>query len=305
MFSKSSNYHPDPEVQNKIKHEIEEAFNCGSKSPLEDMTFDAMTGVSMQARPTLPDLGFIEACAKVGVFLRDKDAVVKQLIKLNEMVAENLFDDQHKVKNLRKVLENELGRLGFHPNFGKAFGRIAPDAFRAAIAHGLFFKDVALGHVLHGEFIHAIQWLVIAWQQETTNFLGCPAVTIFKRLGNEESVYIRAPIKKDDDQIQLRQEKNIWDLIVDRNYGADENDFRNPENLMGLLIYSDDEKLVILKKILDMRYSKRSKAFKDDSDILNKKCRAQPNTPYHLGELSGTHEPYNLAIDLKAFRKRP
>lgn len=286
-------------IQNEIKKEIEDSFDKGRKSSLTNPIFSSLYDPREDGRvPSIrPSEDFIIACSKIGAFLTDKEAVVKQLKRLNTLIEKKAVDGKVKVKDLRNVLEEELGSLGFYPKFGKTFGNIPPDAFRAAIANGLLLKDAILGNEYHGEFTHLIQWLAIAWQQEDTNFLNCKAVDIFKQLGSEASVYMRQPIYPEQDPKRRREELGVWDLIVDR-FGT--TDFRTPSTFQKFLLENDQSDLSLLKDLLTLR---REKRIEDGAiDKLKLKYNNNPNTFYHKGNLPFVHEPENLEIDLESFR---
>ena len=298
-----SNWEPKKEQVNFILKEINANFEQGKKSALENPTYSSLTNPRDDGRvpSSKPDEAFMLACAKIGAFLMDQEAVAKQLEKLEGLLQdkiskENIDTKDAKVKTLRLLLEEELAKLGFFPKMGKTFDNIQADAFRAAMAHGLLLKDAILGDSVHGEFTHPIQWLLIAWQQADTNFLGRSAISIFKRLGEEESVFARAPIFKGQNLKAERKEASIWELIADR---FDSNDFRRP-SVLHQYMREEKEKLPLLSQLLNQRVEKRmlpraSKKLKNQYD--------NPNSFYHKGQLRNVHEPKDLEIDLNKFRK--
>ncbi|VVC75357.1 hypothetical protein AQUSIP_06470 [Aquicella siphonis] len=213
--------------------------------------------------PTLPDgYGpFIEDCAKIAVFLQDENAVINQLKRLNVLLKEEAKIQglkvneptpfgylQHK-KVLRNVLERELAKMGFQPDFGKTTGFLKPEVFRSAISAGLIVKDPGVS-IEHGEFTHAIQWLLIAWQQSDSAFLSKPVIDVFKQLGDDRSVYPQSS----------GTEKNIWDVIVDQQPTVSP-DCRSPEHLHKLILTSQDNDLLMLKILCEERAKKRRASF--------------------------------------------
>lgn len=189
--------------------------------------------------------------AKISVFLQDEAVVLAQLRKLNSLLEKeatkrNLIisenDLTHK-KVLRNVLEQELEKMGFQPDFAKATGFLPPDVFRSTIRDGLLIKDPGAG-IEHGEFTHAIQWLVIGWQQQDTPFLKYPVIEVFKQLGDDRSVL----------GITRINETNMWDLIVD---DLRHKDCRNPDYLHQVILESEDPNLSLLKKLCGSRMTKR------------------------------------------------
>lgn len=200
--------------------------------------------------------------AKIAVFLQDKNAILVQLKKLNALLIEEakkrnlVINEQepnsylkHK-KLLRNVLELELKKIGFVPNLGKAIGLLPPCVFRSAIREGLIVKDPGAG-IKHGEFTHAIQWLLIGYQQNDTKFLDKPVIEIFKQLGDDRSSF--RPILSGEDHGEF----NIWDTLVDRVVMSQ--NCRSPDYLHEMILTSDDPDLLLLKTLCDSRVKKRKK----------------------------------------------
>lgn len=209
--------------------------------------------------PNNNDETFLQACAKIGAFLQDEDQVMERLQELNQTLEklipnekitnETLLDkDKRKqVGILRRFLENELHQAGFESVFAKSFKVISPVTFRQTLINGLIIKDAVLGADKHGEFTHALQWVLIIHQQNKTNFLGngITVIDIFKKLGEENSVYEKT----------YSNEKSIWDVIVDR-WSNHQSDCRYPEYL-NELIKNSDENLSLLRLLLKSRATKR------------------------------------------------
>jgi hypothetical protein len=195
--------------------------------------------------------------AKIAVFLKNDKAVLLQLKKLNALLVEEAkrrhlpinFDDPNEVylkhnKLLRNVLEQELEKIGFQPELAKALDYIPPKIFRSTIREGILIKDPG-AKIEHGEFTHAIQWLIIGWQQNDTHFLNNSVIDIFKELGSDRSV-----IYNNSDG----SEKNMWDLLVDKLYSKD---CGSPEYLHTLIKQSNDDELSLLKILCLSRVKKR------------------------------------------------
>lgn len=236
------------------KNNIQEGYNEIKKLFLEFKT------------PNNNDEDFLQACAKIGAFLQDTNQVMERLRELNNAlekeIPENRIseetlldkDKRNQVGVLRKFLEKELHEAGFESSFGKTFAFIDTDVFRETLRNGLMLKDAALGDKSHGEFTHAVQWLLIIWQQNKTHFLGkdFSVVDLFKKLGGENSIYCKS---KSD-------ERSIWDVIVDRTgtlgLPSKNSDCRRPENLADLITLNKDQ-LHLLNLLLSSRQLKRLK----------------------------------------------
>lgn len=256
---KQTAWQPDPKVVKQLNDEFAKAYMDGCRF--------------------VPDgyEPYLLEYAKIAAFLQDEPACLIQLKRLNKLVEQeakerglnidetesSLGHMQHK-KVLRNVLERELAKVGFQPEFGKATGFLYPEIFRSAISKGLILKDP--GVILqHGEFTHAIQWLLIGWQQADTPFLQEPVIESFKRLGDDRSVFLKFP-----------NEENLWDLIVD--YRSDlSQTFRSPEILHLSIVDSNDPELKTLKKLCAERMNKRG--FGIFSDSASKTHREYERSP--------------------------
>lgn len=242
------------------------------------------------------DEDYLDKCSKIGAFLMDKDEVMKGLKQLNDEILKKVTNPdeymefistttidakalsnpetrkQFQVGVLRSFLENELERMGFEPEFAKSIGYIDAPLFRETIRGGMFVKDKALG-TIHGEFAHPIQWLLIAWQQERTKFLGdnVRVVDIFKKLGDDKSVFK----KKTEKNINVEgfiYQKGIWDLVGDRQKGENdpelgEYDLRNPDNLTALITSNESAKTI---PALNAMVSFRTKKRKEETVLFSK-----------------------------------
>lgn len=282
-------------VESRIKYQ----FDNNVKSDLID---PKPLGVK---KPENLDDNLIQAYARIGAFLMDKQAVFNHLKELDKLL-ENQRDSSSgelPVSALRELLENELKKLGFHPHFGKTLANVRPEVFRAAIAHGMLLKDAVIGDTLHGEFTHLIQWLAIAWQQEASHFLDKPVIEIFKQLGLESSVYYRDPVSATEDPNSRREEKSIWDLIVD---SMGDNDFRSPEVLNSFILQSNE--LPTLRELLQKRTEKRSQykfeeKYKEVQSLSFPRLFFRKNNkiPYVGGNLEDVLEPEDSTINFTKF----
>jgi hypothetical protein len=203
----------------------------------------------------------------------DENKVSKQLKKINNLLVEEakqrgllVIDPKTKIwmidpllrqkdnenylphrKILRDILEKELGRLGFTPELCKATGLLIPPAFRATLTNGSLLKDPGAG-VAHGEFIHAIQWLLIAWENQDSSFLSNLLIT-FKDLGNAN--YTATQSGK-----SAFLEKTIWDIIVD---STDAKDYRSPEYMQSALLnHTPEDNTSLIKELVASRNIKRT-----------------------------------------------
>ncbi|MBI2786702.1 MAG: hypothetical protein HYX60_10575 [Legionella longbeachae] len=197
----------------------------------------------------LQDNIFIKDCAKIGAFLMDLDVVHDHLKKLNELVTERLNgeDIQTKgtVKKFRSLLEELLKEFGFQEKFAQVIGKKALTGkdFHSLLSYSLFLKDSSLRNTKHGEFGHAIQWLLIAWQQVNTNFLTMKINDIYKKLGDQDA------------KIEI-PEHSAWFIIADEP-SLDEYGCRSPEWL-NEYIDSNKNDFPILQQILQKRFEKKS-----------------------------------------------
>lgn len=249
--------------------------------------------ISLTTDPTRPELNltrplppgyeqFILNCAKIGAFLMDKEAVIRQLKKLNRLLLTEATNRNFKEdtsdgylkhnKLLRDVLENELSKFGFQKDLAKATSFVREKVFRNALKEGYLIKDP--GAVIeHGEFSHAVQWLLIAWQQEEFSFLDSKVIDIFKALGDDKAVFLE------------KDERSIWDLLVDRLpflKPIHEYDCRYPENLQSTILNSDDNELAFLKSLFCSRTAKRTLA---NESIFKKESSKPTNKGYEASPL--------------------
>lgn len=196
------------------------------------------------------DDNFIKNCAKIGAFLMDESVVREQLIELNKKLSEELhklnkyISDKGAVKVLRNLLEKELGEAGFQENLVQTIGTkgMQNKHFQSLLSQGFLFKDSSLRDKPHGELTHAIQWVLIVWQQKATQFLKddkngeANIIDLFKTLGNPEA----------------RSQRSIWSLIVDESederLGA-----RSPECL-SKYINGNTDALACLQEVLEKRF---------------------------------------------------
>lgn len=287
-----ADWQPDGGLVDQFAKELKAEFEHGRKNTMSNPDRASLTDPGKDGRQEYekwelkPDDDYILACAKVGAFLADREAVEAQSVKLNELVKQKIGDGEPTPKALREVLEEELGRMGFHPHFAKAYDNIEPVDFRALVADGLLIKDAAIGNEGHGEFTHPIQWLLIAWQQRDTNFLGQDAVNVFKRMGEEESVFIRDPVFEGYPVRGRREEQSIWDRVVDRFSSLNKEDFRCPANLNRFIMTTDNPDMTLLKELLHKRTQKRQEARKADKEFnatLKNKYQ-NPSTFFHASK---------------------
>lgn len=311
--------------------ELLDCFKQGTKSRLNNPIFaDVSQGITGLEQVDMPDKNFLLSCSKIAAFLMDKEAVSRQLVKLNSILVQKYHDNKNngKYNMLREVLEEELSKFGFHPHVGKTLENVRAEVFRAAIFHGLLLKDPSFENSLHGEYTHLIQWLCIAWQQQESGFHGQePTIKIFTQLGEEKSVYFRSPITLHESQNPdfRRAEKSIWDLIVDRSAELDTikspDDFREPEVLTNFIIESDNQDLALLKHYVETRLEKREadedlESFKEKhtiavSAIENSQHgflifkRKNNKIAYKIGKMEDVLEPLDIEINIDEFKNKP
>lgn len=194
---------------------------------------------------------FFQDFAKISVFLQNDNVVLKQLEVLNALLVDEaktrqLFVDNDEKKRgylshkkvLRNVLEQELAKIGFQRDLGKAIDLLNPSTFASTFKDGLLLKDPGAG-VEHGEFTHAIQWLIIGWQHKDTPFLSRPIIKIYNQLGDDERFSV------------------IWDAVIDL-FPTVCKDSRCPERLLSLILQSNDPNLSLLKTLSQSRVTKRN-----------------------------------------------
>lgn len=192
---------------------------------------------------------FITCCDSIAKLLMDIEACCSYISELEKMLADKLVslpEKMHNVKVLRNILETELSAMGFYPKFGKAVASYPPTSFFTAMKSGLLIKDGYEGYNDHGEFTHIIQWLIIAWHQKQTNFLGLPAIDVFKMMGLDQS----------------HNYENVWDILFEE---ENTQDFRSPETLNKFICGKSPQlassTFPTLGKFLLERQAKRAKEF--------------------------------------------
>lgn len=299
--SRESIWQPDQSKIQAVRQSIESMFKQGRKSDFLHPRPQSGAGDDGRDPAVRPDDDFILACAKIGAFLQDQNAVIRQLKKLNTRLSKLLAETNNQLimKSLRQLMENELSKFGFHPKFGKTLGFVEPAGFRAAIANGLILKDPGANE-RHGEFTHALQWLLIACQEEETPFIGYPVIEIFKRLGHEESVYDREALNPAEPS-QPRSESGIWDLIVD-NVAISSNLFCSPENLHEYILLAKEEELKLLAFLFVKRVEKRAAASGEDM-VNNGLRKLKQSLFYHQSTIPKVLEPQDSQIEYEQFKQ--
>lgn len=236
-----------------------------SKQEIEKLEIEIKQNIKGEL---LNDDEFITDCAKIGAFLMDNEATDKLLQKLNDKLAHKLentnLEEKGTGKKFRTFLEQELKKFGFQEKFVQVLGKKALTAkeFHNLLSQSFFLKDSSLRPTKHGEFGHAIQWILIAWQQQETNFLSMKVDEIYKKLGDQDA--------KTDIPNQ-----SAWFVICDEpedeQYG-----FRSPEYL-GHYITENENKFPILEKLLSDRRKKEMGHFAD-------KLKNPPSDKYEKNE---------------------
>lgn len=188
------------------------------------------------SHPLYPD------CVKIAEFLMDESACLKWLQELNDELQRKLGASQVTVNLLRFFLEDELAKFGFQPLMAKGSDLVSPNTFAELLEQGYILKDTGLGGNAHGEFTHAIQWLMIARQQQATGFLSKDVLTIYQHFGTSMR---NTPVSS----------STLWDHVVDNT--REDLSFRSPE-VLHMRILHEKGKLPLLARILQMRFDKRS-----------------------------------------------
>jgi hypothetical protein len=196
------------------------------------------------------DESMLQDCAKIAALMMDKTACFIQLEKLETRLTDKIREQVGDVKKgniLRRMLEDSLAVYGFQPYMGKANKFLDQNDFNRTLIDKLLLKDAGLGGTNHGEFTHAIQWLVIALENDNNKFLTNKIAEIFKFIGN----------------IGMEAGYKLWDDVVDKNYdeSKDVQDFRCPEILNTLLMRN----FVTLGNVLKERDEKRKKETKHET----------------------------------------
>lgn len=287
---------PAPEKVIDFKKDILEAYR------LSTGVYDLKNS---KKRPKIPT-PFLDQYAKIGAYLQEKGQFVKQLVKLNNILAEEAKTTSTTSKILRRVLERELGAFGFQPHMGKVHDFLPSSMFREALRHGMLLKDPGLREFYHGDFTHAIQWLMIAWQHQESQFLGESevkadrlVVNIFKSLGQNNAVISS---KEQTTAGLANGESSIWDLLVDRTpqtyngkrhilenkWEVDPHGFCSPENLHIFLFKNTIPQLAFLKILIRKKETKRDEETVDQllakdeqkQTILDLELRNPKNSHY-------------------------
>lgn len=273
------------------KAEIKYYFNKNSTAISAEQANEGLTSIKL-------DEDLFISYAKIEAFLMDTKAVVRQLQKLNNLIA--CRSEKPSIKGFREIVEKEIARFGFYPKLAKILGNLPGPSFRALVANGLLSKDVAVGEPGHGEFTHTIQWLMIAWQNEETNFLDQPVIDIFKRIGHDNAVYLR------EFSPNYVLEIGLWDLLVDRDERRHgwRNDFRYPDYLEKFLLDEGTTfNLDLLSSLLIKREDKRREQFSGElskEKFLHEKY-TNPSRFYHKGNIPLVHEPLGSKINFEDF----
>lgn len=210
-------------------------------------TYPAIFKISNGASVTREQ--FITHCDSIAKLLMNIESCCTYIRDLEKLLADKLAsmpEEKQRVKVLRSILETELSALGFYPKFGKAISSYPPASFFTAMKSGLMIKDGYEGYNDHGEFTHIIQWMIIAWHQKKTNFLGLPAIDVFKMMGLDQSNHFQ----------------NVWDMLFE---AEKTKDFRSPVTLNNFICGKAPElsssTFPTLGKLLLERHAKRAKEF--------------------------------------------
>lgn len=273
---------------------------------------------------TLPPI--IEKLIRVAAFLKDPEQTIKQLVKLNGLLVKkaqllgiievnsngnpilaayrkNEPYRPHR-KLLRNLLEAELEKFGFQPEFVKVTGILSPTVFRELLRNKLILKDSGVD-ISHGEFTHAIQWLMIAWQHEETGFLAdddnlndlAIVSDIYKAFGEENTVYQRTDFNMPS-IVNNYSESALWDNFLDLSSSKPQN-FTCPERLNKFLLKTDSEDLAFLRSLIESRFTKRDKPDLIEFKTDEKYKESYPNKQYTGSSLPFTLFPNKIHDDLK------
>lgn len=214
---------------------------------------------------------YVLDCSKIAAFLANTTAVHAQLVKMNQKISEvfkehnltGIYDEQKRyqkgsIKLFRQFLESELARFGFQPYFSQILGGLNEKEFGALLQKGMAFKDTFFRASKHGEFTHALQWLIIAWAIEDNHLnIKNDVINLYKKSGTVLG------------SNNAFGEKTVWDLIVDMSpFHAS---FRSPEYFCEYLMNVEKEnakELNILTDIFLFRFEKGIKGefVKNNSD---------------------------------------
>jgi hypothetical protein len=237
-------WQPDPDKVQMMKSEIEEMYRK-FKKPMPP------AGVEVAIWEQT-----LEAWARMGAFLMDSKAVVRQLRKINDYLHGKLIPElpeidvvtlpaegeKGRAQVLRQLLEKGLATIGFAPKFAKAFDFLAPDTFFKALKGGWMIKDTVFRRLPHGELPHAEQAFALLLQQKESKFLG------------EDDKILANAIKAMGGTWAIMDKTltaNVWILVFDqlKTPVSDEYpmgisyDFRSPENLTRFIRGRYDEKI--------------------------------------------------------------
>lgn len=238
MLAQSKPWEPNPENVKKIKNEITEEYaKYGKKIPPAGVE----EGVWIK---------ILDVWAKMGAFLMDINATVKQLKKINGYLCGHAIPElpelnvialpsegkKGRVHVLRQLLEKGLATIGFKAKFAKTLGFVGSDMFRKTLRDGWMLKDAAFRNTeqKHGEFPHVEQIFMVMLQQKESKFLGDDDKIIteaIKAMGEDWAI-----IK--DVNLQGADGKTVWDIIFDQPPLAkiSDSDFRKPDNLTACLL---------------------------------------------------------------------
>ena len=288
-----SDWQPNLKVVQEFKAEIIESYTAarGVYNLNNELIF-----------PT-PPTRFMDQYAKIGAFLRDSKATIKQLNILNDLliqeIKEQKYDEYHPpVRVLRDVLEKELAKFGFQPKFGKVHDFLPAGRFRETIRMGLLLKDPgANANSPHGDYTHAIQWWMIARQHQDTQFLAAEGLTpestvieIFKSLGEDAAVFFSE--KQTITGLSVT-ERSIWDNLVDAQ-GDFSHGFCTPEELNKFLYNGGASSL--LQTLTWERAQKRARENKKLPKISNQH-KPSKRTRYSLFSALPLQLPKLLVAD--------
>lgn len=131
-------------------------------------------------------LSLIKDGAAIRVFLSDQNAIDEGLKKLNGILEAEQKNFPNNKKLLRTVIERELAKLGFEGKMAKTHELLSSRVFLYAVSQKTFIKDPG-APPSHGEFTHAIQWLLIGWGNEKNNFLSKGTADFYQELGVKTS----------------------------------------------------------------------------------------------------------------------
>jgi Family of unknown function (DUF5636) len=165
------------------------------------------------------DMAYYASLAK---FLSDEEKVARAAAKLAGLLGGFALSLNQHCQNgvsdpFLKVLRNLGVFYGFHPTDCYILdGQVAPADFRWVVSHKSFFQDAFTRP--HGEYTHAVQWLLMAVWFESSS----PPVPV-------ADLYARSVAYKANKQFTGRNGEPIaeriylWNFLVDCFEGQDEN----------------------------------------------------------------------------------